>query len=107
MTDMASTWTETEAIINKAQIWVFDALKHIRSHLPFPLLCIDSDNGSEFINNHLLNYRKQESITFTRGRAGKKNDGCFVEQKNYSVVRRAVGYPAHFDNQFQLESRLP
>jgi hypothetical protein len=101
VTDVASTWTETEAVINKAQIWVFNALKSIRTRLPFPLLGIDSDNGSEFINNHLLNYCKQESITFTRGRAGKKNDGCFVEQKNYSVVRRAVGY-ARYDSPVQL-----
>lgn len=101
VTDVASTWTETEAVINKAQVWVFDALKSIRAHLPFPLLGIDSDNGSEFINNHLLRYCQQEKITFTRGRAGKKNDGCFVEQKNYSVVRRAVGY-ARYDSQAQL-----
>lgn len=101
VTDVASTWTETEAVINKAQIWVFNALKSIRTRLPFPLLGIDSDNGSEFINNHLLNYCKQEQITFTRGRAGKKNDGCFVEQKNYSVVRRAVGY-ARYDSPAQL-----
>jgi len=64
------------------------------------LLGIDSDNGSEFINNHLLRYCQQEKITFTRGRAGKKNDGCFVEQKNYSVVRRAVGY-ARYDSPAQ------
>ena len=101
VTDVASTWTETEAVINKAQVWVFDALKSIRTRLPFPLLGIDSDNGSEFINNHLLNYCKHEQITFTRGRAGKKNDGCFVEQKNYSVVRRAVGY-ARYDSLAQL-----
>ncbi|MGC2165324.1 MAG: transposase family protein [Gallionella sp.] len=101
VTDVASTWTETEAVINKAQIWVFDALKSIRAHLPFLLLGIDSDNGSEFINNHLLRYCLQEKITFTRGRAGKKNDGCFVEQKNYSVVRRAVGY-ARYDSPAQL-----
>ncbi len=101
VTDVASTWTETEAVINKAQVWVFDALKSIRTHLPFPLLGIDSDNGSEFINNHLLRYCLQEKITFTRGRYGKKNDGCFVEQKNYSVVRRAVGY-ARYDSPAQL-----
>jgi hypothetical protein len=68
--------------------------------MPFPLLGIDLDNGSEFINNHLLRYCQQEKITFTRGRAGKKNDGCFVEQKNYSVVRRAVGY-ARYDSPAQ------
>lgn len=92
VTDIASCWTETQAVINKAQVWVFDALKAIRAQLPFALLGIDSDNGSEFINNHLLRYCQQEKITFTRGRAGNKNDGCFVEQKNYSIVRRAVGY---------------
>jgi len=102
VTDIASTWTETEGAINKAQVWVFDALKSIRERLPFPLLGIDSDNGSEFINHHFLAYCKQEHITFTRGRAGKKNDGCFVEQKNYSVVRRAVGY-ARYDTPAQLK----
>lgn len=101
VTDVASTWTETEAVINKAQVWVFDALKSIRTRLPFPLLGIDSDNGSEFINNHLLRYCQQEEITFTRGRSGKKNDGCFVEQKNYSVVRRAAGY-ARYNSPAQL-----
>jgi hypothetical protein len=102
VTDVASEWTETEAVINKAQVWVFEALKAIRARLPFPLLGIDSDNGSEFINNHLLRYCQQEKITFTRGRAWKKNDGCFVEQKNYSVVRRAVGY-ARYDSPRQLQ----
>ena len=100
VTDVASGWTESQAVINKAQVWVFEALKEIRARLPFPLLGIDSDNGSEFINNHLLRYCQQEKITFTRGRAGKKNDGCFIEQKNYSVVRRAVGY-ARYDSAMQ------
>lgn len=92
VTDVASAWTETQAVRNRAQVWVFEALQQIRGRLPFPLLGIDSDNGSEFINNHLLEYTQREQLTFTRGRAWKKNDGCFVEQKNYSVVRRAVGY---------------
>ncbi len=101
MTDVASGWTETEAVANKAQVWVFEALQSIRSRLPFGLLGVDSDNGAEFINNNLLSYCKRESITFTRGRVGKKNDGCFVEQKNYSVVRRAAGY-ARYDSPLQL-----
>lgn len=92
VTDVASGWTETQAVLNKAQVWVFEALQAIRARLPFALKGIDSDNGSEFINAHLLAYAQREHITFTRGRAYKKNDGCFVEQKNYSVVRRAVGY---------------
>jgi hypothetical protein len=78
--------------VHPIQVWVFEALQLIRGRLPFALKGIDSDNGSEFINDHLLHYTRQEHITFTRGRAWKKNDGCFVEQKNYSVVRRAVGY---------------
>jgi len=102
VTDIASGWTETQAVINKAQIWVFEALKAIRARAPFPLLGIDSDNGSEFINYHLLRYCQEEKISFTRGRAWKKNDGCFVEQKNYSVVRRAVGY-TRYDSPAQLK----
>ena len=96
LTDVASGWTEAQAVLNKAQVWVFEALRDIRARLPFELKGIDSDNGSEFINHQLVRYAEQEKITFTRGRAWKKNDGCFVEQKNYSVVRRAVGY-ARYD----------
>lgn len=92
VTDVATGWTETQAVKNKAQIWVFEALKDIRGRLPFPLLGIDSDNGGEFINSHLYRYCQNEKITFTRTRSYRKNDNCFVEQKNYSVVRRAVGY---------------
>lgn len=101
VTDVASGWTETQAVLNKAQVWVFAALQLIRARLPFALRGIDSDNGSEFINYHLLHYTQQEHITFTRGRPWKKNDGCFVEQKNYSVVRRAVGY-ARYEGDAQL-----
>ncbi len=92
VTDVNTGWTETRAVRNKAQIWVFNALTHIRRRLPFDLLGIDSDNGSEFINGHLMRYCEKEKITFTRSRPYRKNDNCFVEQKNYSVVRRAVGY---------------
>lgn len=95
VTDVCTTWTETEAVRNKAQRWVFDALMDIRKRMPFPLLGIDSDSGGEFINNHLFRYCQQEQITFTRSRSYRKNDNCFVEQKNYSIVRRAVGYLRH------------
>lgn len=77
---------------NKAQRWVFEALEDIRKNLPFRLLGIDSDNGSEFINDHLYRYCQKERISFTRTRPYRKNDNCFVEQKNYSVVRRHAGY---------------
>jgi hypothetical protein len=64
----------------------------ISAAFPVPIKGIDSDNGAEFINNQLLRYCEQEKITFTRSRVGRKNDGARVEQKNWSVVRRAVGY---------------
>jgi hypothetical protein len=92
VTDVCTGWTETEAVKNKAQAWVFQALQDIRNRLPFDVLGVDSDNGSEFINHHLLRFCSEEKITFTRTRSYRKNDNCFVEQKNYSVVRRAVGY---------------
>jgi len=95
VTDICTTWTETEAVRNKAQKWVFDALKDIRQRMPFPLLGIDSDSGGEFINDQLFRYCQEEKITFTRSRPYRKNDSCFVEQKNYSIVRRAVGYLRH------------
>lgn len=101
VTDICTTWTETEAVRNKAQVWVFDALKDIRQRLPFPLMGIDSDSGGEFINDQLFRYCKQEKITFTRSRSYRKNDSCFVEQKNYSVVRRAVGY-LRYDTEEEL-----
>lgn len=102
VTDVCTGWTEVQAVRNKAQIWVFAALKDIRARLPFELLGIDSDNGGEFINNELLRYCQQQQITFTRSRASRKNDNCFVEQKNYSVVRRAVGY-LRYDSEQELK----
>jgi len=102
LTDVATTWTETRAVRNKAQARVFEALQKVRKNLPFPLLGLDSDNGSEFINDELLRYCRREQITFTRSRPYRKNDNCFVEQKNYSIVRRAVGY-ARYDTDEQCD----
>lgn len=92
LTDLYSGWTETQAVRNKAQEWVFAALKDIRRRLPFPLLGIHSDGGREFINQPLFDYCQLEGIQFTRSRSGNKNDNCHVEQKNFSIVRQAVGY---------------
>lgn len=91
-TDIASTWSDAVAVRNKAQFHVFTGLQTVRKRLPFKLLGIDSDNGSEFINAHLLNYCREQEIIFTRSRPYRKNDNCFVEEKNYTLVRRAVGY---------------
>lgn len=92
VTDVLTGWTETQAVKNKAQKWVFEALEQIRARLPFPLLGIDSDNGGEFINHQLIRYCQKEQITFTRSRPSKKNDNCYVEQKNWTMVRKTVGY---------------
>jgi len=102
LTDVSTGWTELVAVRNKAQVWVFEALQQIRRRLPFPLLGLDSDNGAEFINHHLRRYCEQEEITFTRSRPYRKNDNCFVEQKNYSVVRRHVGY-GRYDTEAEVE----
>lgn len=101
-TDVCTGWTETQAVKNKAQIWTLEAVKEMKERLPFPLLGIDSDNGGEFINRHLNNFCRENRITFTRSRAYRKNDSCFVEQKNYSVVRRAVGY-SRYDTEEELQ----
>ena len=92
MTDVCTGWTEMQAVPNKAQSHVFAAIQTIRARLPFMLLGIDSDNGGEFINDQLWRYCKAEQLTFTRGRSGRKNDNAYVEQKNWSVIRRLVGY---------------
>jgi len=90
--DVASGWTECLPVWGKWQVRVRQAVHRMRQHLPFPLLGIDSDNGSEFINQCFYNYCWQEKISFTRSRSYKKNDSCHVEQKNGNVVRRLVGY---------------
>jgi hypothetical protein len=91
VTDVSTGWTERQSVPTQAQKHVFAAWEHIRGHLPFPLLGLDSDNGAEFINDELVRYCEEEQLTFTRGRVGRKNDNPFVEQKNWSVVRCLVG----------------
>ena len=90
--DIASGWTECLPVWGKWQEKVRQSVHHMRQRLPFSLLGIDSDNGSEFINQCFYNYCHDEKITFTRSRSYKKNDSCHVEQKNGNIVRRLVGY---------------
>jgi hypothetical protein len=92
LTDIHTTWTEQVALLNRSQQTVSDAVAHVRLDLPFPMLGLDSDNGSEFINANLLRYCQQEQITFTRSRPYHKNDQAHVEQKNWTHVRQFVGY---------------
>jgi hypothetical protein len=101
VTDIATGWTVNRSVKNKAAIWVFEAIEHVAAQFPFPILGIDSDNGSEFINHHLLAYCTEHQITFTRSRSGNKNDGCHVEQKNWTHVRELVGY-LRFDTDAEL-----
>ena len=91
-TDVYSGWTELRPTLNKAHKWVFEALGDIESSLPFPLSGLDSDNGSEFINAALLRWCRERRVQFTRSRPYRKNDNCYVEQKNNSCVRNFVGY---------------
>ena len=90
--DVATGWVECQGVWGKGQDRVGSAIHHLAGRLPFPLLGLDSDNGSEFIKHRLLAYCQRKEITFTRSRPYKKNDSAHVEQKNWSVVRRLVGY---------------
>jgi len=90
--DVASGWTECVPVWGKGQVRVKSAVHRIRRRLPFPLLGLDSDSGSEFINFCFNRYCQEEKITFTVSRPYKKNDSCYVEQKNGNIVRRLVGY---------------
>ena len=91
-TDVCTGWTDITGLARRSKEAVCEAVRIMRQRLPFPLLGIDSDNGTEFINYLLYSYCLDEKITFTRSRPYKKNDQAHVEQKNWSVVRRTVGY---------------
>jgi hypothetical protein len=114
VTDIATGWTENRSVPSKKAKCVLAALNDIAAKMPFPILGVDSDNGSEFINVHLLSWCEQRQITFTRARPGNKNDGCHVEQKNWAVVRQVVGYHRYdtaselllLNEIWQLQSKL-
>jgi hypothetical protein len=103
LSDVHTTWTESRAVLGKAQQRVCAAIDEMREALPFELLGVDSDNGSEFINYHLYAYCQDNHIQFTRGRPYKKNDNAHIEQKNWTHVRRILGW-ARFDTQPVLEA---
>ena len=90
--DLSTGWIECLPVRQRTQQAVFEAIQSMRTYLPFLLLGLDSDNGSEFINDLLYHYCLSEKITFTRSRPYQKNDQAHVEQKNWSVVRRLIGY---------------
>jgi hypothetical protein len=90
--DITTAWVELDAVWGKNQERVGSAVHRVRERLPVPLVGLDSDNGSEFINRHLLAWCRRFGITFTRSRAWKKNDSAHVEQKNGAIVRHLIGY---------------
>lgn len=90
--DVCTGWTERRAVKNRASCWIKAALDEMRQAMPFPLRHLHADNGSEFINVNLYRYCTANHIQLSRSRAGRKNDNCWVEQKNFDTVRKLVGY---------------
>jgi len=99
MVDVATRWFESRAVPFRSQRDVFAALDFLRRQFPFPLLGIDSDNDTVFINAHLVRYCHHQGITFTRSRPYKKNDQAHVEERNGSVIRNLIGYDRYEDLQ--------
>jgi len=93
-TDIYSQWTCNRATWNKGAAGVVEAIACIEKNLPFEILGFDSDNGSEFLNYHLIDYfhKRPKKVGFTRSRPYHKNDNAYVEQKNYTHVRHLLGY---------------
>jgi hypothetical protein len=101
VTDRCSGWTEIVPVPSRAQVYVFEALTRVLHDLPFPVLVLHSDNGVEFINNELQRFCDVHGIRFTRSRPYHKNDNCYVESKNWTLVRRCLGYH-RFEGEHQL-----
>lgn len=92
LTDIFSGWVETRAVMGKGYQGILEALEEIRLAVPFDLKGIDSDNGGEFINDHLFRYCQHHRLHFTRGRPYKKDDNAHIEQKNWTHVRKVLGW---------------
>jgi hypothetical protein len=92
LTDIASTWVETRAVLGKGEMAILEAFRQMKASLPFDVLSIDSDNGGEFINNRLYEYCESKQIGFTRSRPYKKDDNAHIEQKNWTHVRKIIGW---------------
>lgn len=102
-TDVATGWNECAGHLGRSEYRTIEALKAIRKRLPFPLLGIDFDCGGEFVNWHMIRYCTENKITYTRARETIKNDQAYIEQQNYSVVRRFAGYQ-RLDTEKQLKT---
>jgi hypothetical protein len=102
MTDISTGWTVATAFMGRSDRFCAAAIDEVKGSLPFQILGIDSDNGGEFINNHFKRYCERNEITFTRSRPWKKNDSCHIEQKNWDIIRKMIGY-GRFDTYEQLD----
>jgi hypothetical protein len=103
LTDIHSTWVETRAVLGRGQVGVLAAVDEMAQDVPFPLQGLDADNGSEFINHHLFRYCQAQGIQFTRGRPYKKDDNAHIEQKNWTHVRKLLGWD-RYDSPQALET---
>lgn len=92
--DIATEWTEQRAVWGKGERGVLEQIDDVEKSIPFPLLGFDSDNGSEFLNHHLLRHftKRKQPIQFTRSRPYHKDDNSHIEQKNWTHVRQWLGY---------------
>lgn len=102
-TDIATCWTEKEACLGRSEKVTVKAFEKLEEKFPFPILGIDSDNDILFINWHFMRMTKRKKITFTRSRAYRKNDQAHIEQKNFSTVRKIIGYQ-RLETEKQLET---
>jgi hypothetical protein len=95
--DIRTTWVEMRALPNRGQAVTLEQIRDVEQSLPFTLLGLDSDNGGEFINHHLVTYAQERTrpLALSRGRPYRKNDNAHVEQKNYTHVRQWFGYERH------------
>lgn len=102
LVEIYSGWSEQYAVMGKGETRIVAAINDIKNQLPFKLVGVDSDGGSEFINWHLVRYCEKNHLYFTRSRPYMKNDNAYVEQKNNTHIRKLLGYE-RFDNPGQLE----
>jgi hypothetical protein len=100
--EIGSAWWEGEAVMGRAQGRIFEAIKEIRARTPFRWRGIDSDNDNAFINDQLYRYTQKEGLAFTRSRPYRKNDNAYIEQKNFTHVRRPLGY-LRYDTPAELD----
>lgn len=99
MVEIYSSWSEQYAVLGKGEAGVVGAVNEIKNNLPFKLLGLDSDSGGEFVNWHMVKYCDKEKLFFTRSRPDRKNDNAYVEQKNYTHIRKQLGYERYDTNE--------